>query len=307
MGRGGDSAAARWRSGQRAGPSGGGEAEGAPLLRAPGPGRRLRGNHPTKGEGQAGRRGKGEGEGQPPGAGGGEIDYAQPVLAQVKGLGDRYWAWVHEPVDLEEPRFFGHPLLESFSKTPWWVVPLVWVPVAAAELAWALGRVWATGPADLLRLAVGWLVGYFLAWPLLEYLLHRHLFHLRVSGSWANVLHYVFHGCHHKFPKDKLRLVFPPLPAAIFILGFLKLFLAGTAAGTVAQYARHAMHSGAILSYVAYDCTHYFLHNKPLKGERLRRLKRLHMLHHYKDCDESFGITTQWVDWLLGTAAAAVQ
>ena len=43
------------------------------------------------------------------------------------------------------------------------------------------------------------------------------------------------------------------------------------------------------------------------KGERLRRLKRLHMLHHYKDCDESFGITTQWVDWLLGTAAAAVQ
>ena len=36
-------------------------------------------------------------------------------------------------------------------------------------------------------------------------------------------------------------------------------------------------------------------------------VKRLHMLHHYKDCDESFGITTQWVDWLLGTAAAAVQ
>jgi len=32
-------------------------------------------------------------------------------------------------------------------------------------------------------------------------------------------VHFTLHGCHHKFPLDRGRLVFPPLPAAMCALG----------------------------------------------------------------------------------------
>lgn len=47
-----------------------------------------------------------------------------------------------------------------------------------------------------------------------RYAIHRCLFHARPRGYWAIMLHFGFHGCHHKFPADAARLVFPPLPAA---------------------------------------------------------------------------------------------
>jgi hypothetical protein len=47
---------------------------------------------------------------------------------------------------------------------------------------------------------------------------HRFLFHARPRGYWAVTLHFGVHGCHHKFPADAARLVFPPLPAALVAL-----------------------------------------------------------------------------------------
>ena len=32
-------------------------------------------------------------------------------------------------------------------------------------------------------------------------------------------VHFTLHGCHHKFPLDRGRLVFPPLPAAACAAG----------------------------------------------------------------------------------------
>lgn len=52
-----------------------------------------------------------------------------------------------------------------------------------------------------------------LLWQLLEYLIHRFMFHADLSSYWGITLHFLFHGCHHKYPMDSLRLVMPPLPA----------------------------------------------------------------------------------------------
>lgn len=52
-------------------------------------------------------------------------------------------------------------------------------------------------------------------WQLIEYCIHRYMFHAVPRGYWAITLHFLFHGCHHKYPTDSLRLVFPPLPAAL--------------------------------------------------------------------------------------------
>lgn len=47
---------------------------------------------------------------------------------------------------------------------------------------------------------------------LVEYCLHRFLFHASPASYWGITLHYAFHGCHHKYPNDRLRLVRGPPP-----------------------------------------------------------------------------------------------
>jgi hypothetical protein len=101
-------------------------------------------------------------------------------------------------------------LLEQvFTRTAWWVIPIIWVPIASCFIynSFRLGL-----PVPHLPLFV--LLGIFV-WTLTEYLLHRFLFHVQTKSYWGNTLHYLLHGCHHKHPMDSLRLVFPPAGAAL--------------------------------------------------------------------------------------------
>ncbi|XP_009323642.1 PREDICTED: fatty acid 2-hydroxylase [Pygoscelis adeliae] len=73
------------------------------------------------------------------------------------------------------------------------------------------------------------LLGMFL-WSLLEYLIHRFVFHMKppASNYYLITLHFLLHGQHHKSPFDSSRLVFPPVPASLvigFFYGVLQLLL----------------------------------------------------------------------------------
>lgn len=61
------------------------------------------------------------------------IDESKPLLCQVGSLGTHYTKWVESPVP-GHPRFFKNSLAEAVTKTPWWVVPLVWLPLAAHQI-----------------------------------------------------------------------------------------------------------------------------------------------------------------------------
>lgn len=52
-------------------------------------------------------------------------------------------------------------------------------------------------------------------WSIVEYVLHRYVFHMdtRKLGATGKVFHFMLHGLHHKVPTDPYRLVFPPIPA----------------------------------------------------------------------------------------------
>lgn len=56
-----------------------------------------------------------------------------------------------------------------------------------------------------------------LLWTVLEYTLHRFVFHVDTTGAGRLLctLHFVLHGLHHKVPFDPYRLVFPPVPAIV--------------------------------------------------------------------------------------------
>lgn len=52
------------------------------------------------------------------------------MLSQVAELGSKYNKWVSSPVD-RQLRLFENPFLENLTITPWYVVPIVWIPIIA--------------------------------------------------------------------------------------------------------------------------------------------------------------------------------
>ncbi|KAI7838789.1 hypothetical protein COHA_007404 [Chlorella ohadii] len=214
------------------------------------------------------------------------IDDTQPLLKQLGHLDAAgYQAWMMR-TSRGQARFFESSRLEAVTKVKWWVVPLLWLPVAALLARRALRTGLLCGPVAALA------SGGVLLWQLIEYSMHRWLFHVVPSSRPAILAHFLMHGNHHKFPSDVDRLVFPPLPACLpasLIYGALRCCLPRAAAD--------AVFSGVLLGYVAYDCMHYLMHSGHLRGS----LRARHMHHHFADDTVAYGISSALWDMVFGT------
>ncbi|BBN08764.1 4-hydroxysphinganine ceramide fatty acyl 2-hydroxylase [Marchantia polymorpha subsp. ruderalis] len=223
-----------------------------------------------------------------------EIDLTKPLVAQVGYLGKDYDEWVHTPIICKEsPRFFESDWIEFLTRTKWWVIPLVWMPVV----------LWSEMRAVKFGLPMEMVIPYMLVgcglWTIAEYLIHRFLFHMKATTYWTAKAHYVLHGFHHKHPMDSMRLVFPPAFTFFFSYALWWLMKAIFPNG-VSQ----SVSGGGLLAYIVYDLTHYFLHYGNAFSERLRSMKRYHLNHHFKVQSDSFGITSEFWDWVFGTLPA---
>lgn len=223
------------------------------------------------------------------------IDLHQPILGQLHVLLHRdglYHEWIHRPTR-GEPTFFRSALAEQLTKVTWWTVPLIWLPVAGVCLCKSMAQIQSYSICSVLVL-----VGIFV-WQMIEYGLHRYLFHWNAQTLPGIYLHFLFHGCHHKFPYDMHRLVFPPFPAAMIalcIFGALTLVLP-----TIPQAL--SVFSGILLGYVWYDCCHYAIHAGWMKNS----ISRNHIRHHYRDDTKNYGITSPLFDYILGSYHRIVQ
>jgi 4-hydroxysphinganine ceramide fatty acyl 2-hydroxylase len=105
------------------------------------------------------------------------LDLSKPLLLQIWFGGfskEFYLDQVHRPRHYKGGKsapLFGN-FLEPLSLTPWWVVPMIWLPCVAYGTYVA-----ATGLSGPIELAAYWVFGVFF-WTLVEYVLHRFLFHL---------------------------------------------------------------------------------------------------------------------------------
>ncbi|KAJ9691269.1 hypothetical protein PVL29_013444 [Vitis rotundifolia] len=219
------------------------------------------------------------------------VDLSKPLVFQVGHLGEDYQEWVHQPiVSKEGPRFFASDFWEALTRTKWWAIPLIWLPV----VTWSISRsVWMG--LELPRLVLMMVIGIFV-WTLMEYSLHRFLFHIKTKTYWGNTIHYLLHGCHHKHPMDGLRLVFPPAGAAVICVPLWNL-IQFLSTPTTAP----ALFGGGLLGYVMYDVTHYYLHHGQPSSKVPRNLKKYHLNHHFRIQDMGFGITSSLWDRVFGT------
>jgi len=227
------------------------------------------------------------------------LDLSKPLFPQIWYGGftkEFYLKQVHRPRHYkggESAPLFGN-FLEPLTKTAWYVVPIVWMPLVI------FGSIKATMGLNNIPVAAAYWIFGVCFWTLVEYALHRFVFHIerllpdnRVGLS----LHFLLHGIHHYLPMDKYRLVMPPTLFIILASPFYKL------AHAIFFYNWHAalmVYCGGIFGYICYDLTHYFLHHRNLPLY-YKQLKKYHLQHHFADFENGFGVTSRFWDRVFGT------
>lgn len=199
---------------------------------------------------------------------------------------------------VHRPRHYGKgsaPLfgnfLEPLSLTPWWVVPIIWLPVN-----FYFFYIGFTGQSKITAMSF-WVFGLGM-WTFLEYILHRFLFHLDhylPDHPIFLTLHFLLHGVHHYLPMDRYRLVMPPTLFVALAYPIYKLVFA-----VFPYYMACSGFAGGFLGYIIYDVTHYVLHHTKLP-QYFQQLKTYHLEHHYKNYELGFGVTSKFWDVVFGT------
>jgi sterol desaturase/sphingolipid hydroxylase (fatty acid hydroxylase superfamily) len=194
---------------------------------------------------------------------------------------------------------FESDLLDFFSRVPGWVVPAIYVPTVAGFVAWGL---WsgASAGAVAAQFAGGWFV-----WTLMEYWLHRTVFHWVPDASWGERFHFYLHGVHHKWFTDKYRLVMPPA-ASFAVAAIVLAILYGTGAllsGVVEPSWIYGSFAGIAMGYMVYDCTHYYIHHFKPKTAIGIALRSHHNKHHHNPryAELKFGVSTTLWDHVFRT------
>lgn len=160
--------------------------------------------------------------------------------------------------------------------------------------------------------SIGWQVWSGLTWGVLivfalgmltfmfsEYLTHRFVFHLKPPKNpfllkMLKRLHYD----HHTDPND-LHLLFLPLWYSLPNLSVLAIifYLIVGSWGLTLAFA-----SGLMMMLFLYEWKHYVAH-RPIKPRTKfgKWVKKTHILHHFKNENFWYGVSTPFVDVLFGT------
>ncbi|MGB8191225.1 MAG: sterol desaturase family protein [Chitinophagaceae bacterium] len=189
-----------------------------------------------------------------------------------------------------QAQLFKSQYLEMLTKTHPLVIWGIYLPVFAG-LPYYAAVEFGYNPA---RIALLFLAG-MLFWTLFEYIMHRYVFHWVSESEKTQKIIYVMHGNHHHFPRDKERLFMPPVPSLIISsIIFTLMYLA-------MGRSVFMFFPGFILGYLIYGTMHYAIHawNPPFRW--MKPLWRNHHLHHYKNEQRGFGVSTTIWDHVFGT------
>ena len=144
---------------------------------------------------------------------------------------------------------------------------------------------------------LGWAAGGYAFWTLTEYWLHRVVFHFEPEGGIGKRIHWMIHGVHHDHPNDPLRLVMPPSASIPLASAFVALFWFALGSQAAPGFA-----AGFLAGYLAYDMLHYHVHHHRPRTRLGRKLRELHMRHHFQDHERGYGVSAPYWDHVFGTA-----
>ncbi|WP_291784867.1 sterol desaturase family protein [Cecembia sp.] len=187
-------------------------------------------------------------------------------------------------------RIFKNPVLEKLSRTHISIPIILFFSISAVSLFYAL-----TSTEISVYLGFIVLLGGFLVFTFVEYMMHKHFFHMEPDTPTKDKLQYTVHGVHHDYPKDKDRLAMPPFVSAAYAFIFYIVFTL-----VMGDYALYFL-PGFLTGYAAYLGVHYAVHAFQPPKNFLKILWVNHAVHHYKDPDVAFGVSSPLWDYILGT------
>jgi sterol desaturase/sphingolipid hydroxylase (fatty acid hydroxylase superfamily) len=185
---------------------------------------------------------------------------------------------------------FDSPWLDRFTRVHPAVPVVLYGPVIVLLLVLGIDRAgfWNS---------VGLFLGGYAVWTLTEYWLHRVVFHFEPERGLGARLHWMIHGVHHDHPNDPMRLVMPPSASVPLALLFYALFFVVLGGDNATAFT-----AGFLGGYLAYDMVHYAVHHHVPRTPVGRRLRELHMRHHFQDHERGFGVSAPYWDRVFGTA-----
>ena len=199
---------------------------------------------------------------------------------------------IHEiqPKNSVRGKMFENPVLDKLTTTHAAIPITMLILFGIAFLWWGMNHTLLTAGSYLWLIPVG-----MLSWTLFEYLMHKHLYHMLPTNKIKGWIQYNMHGLHHEYPKDKSRLAMPPLMIiliAFLFLGVFRLLMGDYAFGFT---------PGFLFGYAGYLSVHYIVHAYPPPKNGFKVLWINHSIHHYKDPDVAFGVSSPLWDHVFGT------
>ncbi len=195
-----------------------------------------------------------------------------------------------KPRNSGKKQLFDNPVLESLSRTHISIPLVIFGGISSYLIYMGL----TTTSLAAWQVAATFLTG-LLVFTWVEYMVHRHVFHMVPTTKVRAEIQYKFHGVHHEYPKDKARLAMPPLVSIAitallfygfqyimgdFVFGFLPGFLTG---------------------YASYLGVHYAVHAFRPPKNFLKVLWVHHGIHHYKENDRAYGVSSPLWDYIFRT------
>jgi sterol desaturase/sphingolipid hydroxylase (fatty acid hydroxylase superfamily) len=185
---------------------------------------------------------------------------------------------------------FDSPLLERISRTHISIPIMMFLGLSGVSLFYAVTSTDISVGFGFLVLIVGYFVFTFV-----EYMMHKHFFHMEPDTPVKDKLQYSVHGVHHDYPRDKDRLAMPPFVSAAYAAIFYLIFRL-----IMGDYALYFL-PGFLIGYASYLGVHYIVHAFSPPKNFLKVLWVNHAIHHYKDPDMAFGVSTPLWDIIFGT------
>ncbi|GAA3584304.1 sterol desaturase family protein [Snuella lapsa] len=187
-------------------------------------------------------------------------------------------------------RVFKNPFLERLTKTHI-AVPLVLFTIISCCLVYygIIEKGFSTPVMVLL-----FITGAFV-FTLIEYLFHRYIYHIKPHTHTLESMSYKMHGIHHDYPKDKQRLAMPPVLALIVATFFFILYRA-----IMGDYVFGFL-AGFLMGYTLYLTVHYSVHIFKVPNNFLKTLWYHHAIHHYRQPNKAFGVSSPFWDHVFGT------
>ncbi|MBK7946956.1 MAG: sterol desaturase family protein [Flavobacteriales bacterium] len=187
-------------------------------------------------------------------------------------------------------RLFRNPWVEALTKTHI-AVPLSLFYATSSLAVWYSIVHLGIGVRSVAPLFLTGLVFF----TLIEYLVHRHVYHMPASSPRRARIQYVFHGVHHEHPRDKSRLALPPVLSVVVSALFIGLFRLSMGA------SGFAFGGGFLTGYATYLLVHYSIHAYRPPKNFLRALWKHHNLHHFAGDTSAFGVSSPLWDHVFGT------